>query len=106
MGQKLGCGAHLAEITRTAVGEFSLEQAITLDELAEAKVAGKFAGCLIPLENLLANFPRINVLPVVEKRVRHGTKFNIMLPQLQPGRIEPPPAPTPHLPDAEPTPPR
>src|SRR6266566_4178614 len=29
MGEKLGCGAHLAEITRTAVGEFSLEQAIT-----------------------------------------------------------------------------
>src|SRR6202043_670664 len=68
MGQKLGCGAHLAEITRTAVGEFSLEQAITLEELAEAKVAGKFADRLIPLENLLANFPRINVLPVVEKR--------------------------------------
>src|ERR1700686_4105492 len=25
MGQKLGCGAHLSEITRTAVGEFSME---------------------------------------------------------------------------------
>src|SRR5208337_164456 len=36
MGQKLGCGAHLAEICRTAVGEFSLEQAITLEELAQA----------------------------------------------------------------------
>src|SRR5207302_6560675 len=68
MGQKVGCGAHLAEITRTAVGEFSLEQAITLEELAEAKQAGKFADCLIPLESLLMNFPRINVLPVVEKR--------------------------------------
>jgi len=34
MGQKLGCGAHLSEITRTAVGEFSLEQAIALEELA------------------------------------------------------------------------
>src|SRR5947199_5188333 len=63
MGQKLGCGAHLAEITRTAVGEFSLEQAITLEELAEAKQAGKFVDCLIPLESLLMNFPRINVLP-------------------------------------------
>ena len=34
MGQKLGCGAHLAEIERTAVGEFSLEQAVKLEELA------------------------------------------------------------------------
>src|SRR5262252_6610606 len=37
MGQKLGCGAHLAEICRTAVGEFSLPQAMTLEELAQAK---------------------------------------------------------------------
>src|SRR6266849_4985514 len=43
MGQKLGCGAHLAEITRTAVGEFSMEQAGKLEERAEAARAGKFA---------------------------------------------------------------
>ena len=106
MGQKLGCGAHLAEITRTAVGEFSMEQAITLEELAEAKRAGRFADCLIPLEGLLTNFPRVNVLPVVEKRVRHGTKFNIMLAQLQPGRVEPPPGATTQLDGGEPKPPR
>ena len=106
MGQKLGCGAHLAEITRTAVGEFSMEQAITLEELAEAKQAGKFADRLIPLEGLLTNFPRVNVLPVVEKRVRHGTKFNIMLAQLQPGRVEPPPGATTQLDGGELKPPR
>src|SRR6266513_797002 len=106
MGQQVGCGAHLAEITRTAVGEFSLEQVITLEELAEAKQAGKFADRLIPLENLLANFPRVNVLPVVEKRVRHGTKFNITLAQLQPGRAAPPPGATTQLDGGEPKPPR
>jgi tRNA pseudouridine55 synthase len=106
LGQKLGCGAHLAEITRTAVGEFSLEQAITLEELAEAKQAGKFANCLIRLENLLPNFPRVNVLPVIEKRVRHGAKFNISIAQLQPGRVEPPPGATTQLDGGEPKPPR
>jgi len=106
MGQKLGCGAHLAEITRTAVGEFSMEQAITLEELAGAKQAGKFEDCLIPLEHLLTNFPRVNVLPVVEKRVRHGTKFNIMIAQLHPGRVEPPPGATSQLDGGEPRPPR
>ena len=97
MGQRLGCGAHLAEITRTAVGEFSLEQAIALEELAEASRAGRFANYLIKLENLLPNFPRINVLPVVEKRVRHGSKFNISVAQLQPGRAELPPGATTEL---------
>jgi tRNA pseudouridine55 synthase len=94
MGQKLGCGAHLAEIERTAVGEFSVEQAIPLEELAEAKAAGKFADCLIRLEHLLPNFPRVNVLPVIEKRVRHGSKFNISIAQIQPGRAETPPGAT------------
>jgi tRNA pseudouridine55 synthase len=106
MGQKLGCGAHLAEIERTAVGEFSLEQAITLEELAEAKQAGKFAERMIRLENLLPNFPRINVLPVIEKRVRHGSKFNISIAQLQPGRVEVPPGATTQLDGGEPKPPR
>jgi tRNA pseudouridine55 synthase len=106
MGQKLGCGAHLAEITRTAVGEFTLDQAITLEELAEAKRAGKFADRLIRLENLLPNFPRVNVLPIIEKRVCHGSKFNIALGQLQPGRLETPPGATMQLDGGGPRPPR
>ena len=97
MGQTQGYGAHLAEITRTAVGEFSLEQAIALEELAEASRAGRFGNCLIKLENLLPNLPRVNVLPVIEKRVRHGSKFNISLSQLQTGHPEPPPGATAEL---------
>src|SRR6266571_308981 len=106
LARELGCGAHLAEIARTAVGEFSLEQAITLEELADAKQEGKFAERLIRLEYLLPNFPRVNVLPVIEKRVRHGTRFNISLAQLQPGRAEPPPGATTQLDGGEPKAPR
>ena len=106
MGQKIDCAAHLAEITRTAVGEFSLEQAISLAELAEAKRAGKFGDYLIRLDSLLPNFPRVNVLPVIEKRVRHGSKFNISLGQLQPGRLETPPGATTQLDGGAPKAPR
>lgn len=106
MGQKLGCGAHLAEIARLAVGEFSLEQAVKLEELAEGARAGKFADYVIKLENLLPNFPRASVLPVVERRVRHGTKFNVMVSQIQPGRTDPPPGSTSELDGGEPRPPR
>jgi tRNA pseudouridine55 synthase len=34
MGQALGCGAHLESLCRTAVAEFTLDDAHTLDELA------------------------------------------------------------------------
>jgi tRNA pseudouridine55 synthase len=106
MGQQLGCGAHLAEITRLAVGEFSLEQAVGLEELAKAARVGDFARYLIRLENLLPNLPRANVLPVVERRVRHGTKFNVTVAQIQPGRVEPPPGATSALDAGEPRAPR
>jgi len=106
MGEKVGCGAHLAEICRTAVGEFSLQQAWKIDDLAEIARSGKFKDCLIPLENLLPNFPSANVLPVIEKRVRHGARFNITLSQLQPGRTENLPGATMELDAGEPRPPR
>jgi tRNA pseudouridine55 synthase len=97
MGQKLGCGAHLAEICRTAVGEFSLDQALSLDEVAQSAQEGKLKACLIALENLLPDYPRANVLPVLERKVRHGGKFNILVSQIQPGRVELPPGSTTQL---------
>ncbi|HXJ45145.1 MAG TPA: tRNA pseudouridine(55) synthase TruB [Candidatus Dormibacteraeota bacterium] len=106
MGEKVGSGAHLSEICRTAVGEFSLQQAWKLDDLAETARAGQFKECLIPLENLLPNFPSANVLPVIEKRVRHGARFNIVVSQIQPGRGENPPGSTMELDAGEPRPPR
>lgn len=101
MGQKLGYGAHLTEICRTAVGEFSLQQAWKLEDVAEAAKAGKFKDCLISIENLLPNFPSANVLPVIEKRVRHGARFNVSVSQIQPGRTENPPGSTAELDSGE-----
>ncbi len=36
MGQKMGCGAHLASLRRTQVAEFGLAEAHTLEEVAVA----------------------------------------------------------------------
>ncbi|HXA78288.1 MAG TPA: tRNA pseudouridine(55) synthase TruB [Candidatus Acidoferrales bacterium] len=86
LGKLQGTGAHLAEIVRTAVGEFTLDQAVTLAELTEDARGGKLAARVIRLENMLPELPRAAVLPIVEKRVRHGAKFNLSLAQIQPGR--------------------
>src|SRR6202007_1440080 len=37
LGQKLGAGAHLAELRRTESGEFTLAQSISLERLTEMK---------------------------------------------------------------------
>ncbi len=87
MGAQLGCGAHLAEIVRTAVGEFTVDQAMKLEELEQAARDGKLAEWILPLERLLPDLPRVTVLPIVERRVRHGTRFNVQVAHIQPGRV-------------------
>jgi tRNA pseudouridine55 synthase len=83
MGKLHGSSAHLAEIVRTAVGEFTLDQSASLADLA----AGKVTDRVIPIEHLLTDLPRAVVLPIVEKRIRHGAKFNVSLAQIQPGQV-------------------
>jgi tRNA pseudouridine55 synthase len=87
LGKLQGAGAHLAEIVRTAVGEFTLDHAVPLEELTADAKAGKFASRVIALENMLPELPRATVLPIIEKRVRHGAKFNLPLAQIQPGQV-------------------
>jgi len=85
LGKLEGSGAHLSEISRTAVGEFTLDHAIKLEELAGAAKAGRLAERVIRLEALLPELPRVTILPVIERRVRHGAKFNVSIAQIQPG---------------------
>lgn len=48
LGQKLGCGAHLTSLRRTAIGDMPVDRAVTLDTLQEAPPSqlGRF---LIPV---------------------------------------------------------
>jgi len=86
MGAAVGCGAHCAEIIRTAVGEFTLDQAVKLEELERAAAESDLARYVIPLERLLPELPSVTVLPQQEQRVRHGSKFSVQIAQIQPGR--------------------
>jgi tRNA pseudouridine55 synthase len=90
MGQLHGAGAHLAEIARTAVGEFTSDHAVSLEDLAADAKSGKIGARLIRLDSLLPDLPRATVLPIVEKRVRHGAKFNLPLAEIQPGQTTAP----------------
>jgi tRNA pseudouridine55 synthase len=87
LGQKHGTGAHLAEIVRTAVGEFTLDRALTPEEVQQSAASGRLESCVIPLEHLLPELPRTTVLPIVERRIKHGARFTVSVSQIQPGRV-------------------
>jgi len=52
IGRALGCGAHLSALARTTVGPFSLDQAISLDDLQALPDPRR---ALIPLDRLPAD---------------------------------------------------
>ncbi len=56
LGAVLGCGAHLAALRRTRVGRFTIEQAVTLEELE-----GHVEERLVAPAELVADIPRIHV---------------------------------------------
>ena len=59
IGQRLGCGAALQELRRTASGPFRIEDAVTLDELEAAAGEGRVkALCLSPMA-ALSHLPEI-----------------------------------------------
>jgi tRNA pseudouridine55 synthase len=72
LGQKLGCGAHLHSLTRLASGHFTLEEAASLDELAEAFAEGNWQKFVHPLDQALLDFEPMIVDAQTGKRIRHG----------------------------------
>jgi tRNA pseudouridine55 synthase len=59
LGERLGCGAHLAALRRTATGGFSDTHAIALD-LLEALPSSERLAHLLPIDVLVAALPRLD----------------------------------------------
>jgi len=60
IGAALGCGAHLAALRRTASGPLRLDDAITLEALAEIDPAQRDAR-LLPPDVLMAGWPEVRL---------------------------------------------
>ncbi len=56
VGRRLGCGALLTELRRCRSGPFTLEQAVTLEDLAREAAAGR-QSYLLPMARVLAEMP-------------------------------------------------
>jgi tRNA pseudouridine55 synthase len=85
LGKKLGCGAHLAGLRRTAVAEFKESRAVTLECLQEAAQNEALESCVVRLEALLPDCPELVVRGREEASVRHGHSFELAQ-ALRPGR--------------------
>ena len=69
LGEQLGCGAHLAELRRTRVGPFSVDQAVTLDSVADRQAA------LRPAREAVAHLPSVQLGEDERAFVRQGRRI-------------------------------
>jgi tRNA pseudouridine55 synthase len=84
MGRRAGCGAHLESLRRTAVAEFELEDAHTLEELAQATQSGEVENMLVHPRKLLPSLPSVTATDEIASKIRHGRPVN--LPELSRAR--------------------
>ena len=50
LGEMLGCGAYLKDLTRTAYGPFTLDNAISVDDIRTARAEGNLHRLLYPVD--------------------------------------------------------
>ncbi len=85
LGQKLGCGAHLSSLVRTASGEFRIEDAVTFEQLGDAVQAGTVEGKFIHPRRILPEFPCVTANDESAGKIRHGMPVN--LPELSRAKL-------------------
>ncbi|MDH6363035.1 tRNA pseudouridine55 synthase [Enterococcus sp. PF1-24] len=71
-GKKLGVAAHMSDLTRTASGGFTKEQAKTLAEVAAAMENQRIDDILLPIETAMAEFPRVDLSLELWEKVKNG----------------------------------
>ncbi len=72
----LGCGGHLTALRRTGIGEFSVDKAHTLSQLETMDAAQRDA-CLMPLDSLVQDLPRLDLDAIQANRLAQGQKLGL-----------------------------
>jgi len=75
LGQALGCGAHLSSLRRTQAGVFTLDQAFTLDALAE--LGPDVERATLHPRTLLPEMPCVAGDAVALGKLRNGAQANL-----------------------------
>ena len=76
IARALNSVGHVTMLRRTRAGPFGLDQAISLDFLAEAAKARRLTETVLPLEAALDDIPALPVTPGQAQLLRHGQRLS------------------------------
>ena len=72
IGERLGCGAAMDSLQRTRVGNFILENALSLSEIEVLSKEGTISDKVIPVDFVFAALPKTIVKKEFRKRIDNG----------------------------------
>lgn len=72
IGRDLGCGAHVDSLRRTRVGEFTLEQSISLEQLEATVSPRQRESLLLPTDKGLAHLPEVRIPDNLARYIQLG----------------------------------
>jgi len=72
LGQVLGCGAHVVELRRLGVGDFDIEEAVSLDEIENIESPEDFGQLLLPVDEALQGIPDVTLTSLATHYLLQG----------------------------------
>lgn len=77
IGEKLGCGAAMAELKRTRVGDFRIEDSIRLSQVEELMRLGTYGDYVIAPDSIFSEYEGAAVKSEAEKALLNGNKLGL-----------------------------
>lgn len=76
IGEALGCGGCMERLRRVQAGEYTIEEAVPLQELLDTAEPEKY---LRSVDTMFRNYPAVTLTANQEKRCRNGTPFSVKM---------------------------
>ncbi|MBP3753679.1 MAG: tRNA pseudouridine(55) synthase TruB [Lachnospiraceae bacterium] len=78
IGRDLGCGGCMQSLVRSKVGPFTLDNAVSLDDIRNLRDEGRedeLMGYLMSIDTVFEDIPSLTVSDEAEKKLRNGNKL-------------------------------
>lgn len=77
MGHYLGCGGTMSYLRRVRAGRFTIDNAVTLEQIAQAAHADTVGSLLLPVDLLFSEYPSVIIDDKQVQKCRNGNGFMI-----------------------------
>ena len=76
IGKKLGCGACMMKLTRTRVGEFMLDDTLTLNQISALVLKGEIEDRITGIDKIFSDYQEITFAEEYSRYLHNGNKLS------------------------------